>query len=71
MLGFSSIMFLGGRDTLINSISGVIGYLSANPKALEFYDRLGVPRVDEKVYYRLAGEKLKSFADSRRPRQKS
>jgi GNAT superfamily N-acetyltransferase len=44
---------------------------TTNPKALEFYDRLGVPRVDEKVYYRLAGEKLKSFADSRRPRQKS
>jgi len=36
MLGFSSIMFLGGRDTLINSISGVIGYLSANPEALEY-----------------------------------
>lgn len=36
MLGFSSIMFLGGRDTLINSISGVIGYLSSNPKALEY-----------------------------------
>jgi cytochrome P450 len=36
MLGFSSIMFLGGRDTLINSISGVIGYLSANTEALEF-----------------------------------
>jgi cytochrome P450 len=36
MLGFSSIMFLGGRDTLINSISGVIGYLASNPKALEY-----------------------------------
>ncbi len=36
MLGFGSIMFLGGRDTLINSILGVIGYLAANPKALEY-----------------------------------
>ena len=36
MLGFSSIMFLGGRDTLINSISGVVGYLAKDPKALEY-----------------------------------
>jgi cytochrome P450 len=36
MLGFSSIMFLGGRDTLINSISGVIGYLAAHPPALAY-----------------------------------
>jgi cytochrome P450 len=36
MLGFGSIMFLGGRDTLINSISGVIGHLSKDPKALEY-----------------------------------
>jgi cytochrome P450 len=36
MLGFSSIMFLGGRDTLINSVSGVIGYLATDPKALEY-----------------------------------
>ena len=34
-----------------------------NPKAIEFYDRLGIPRVKEKVYYRLTKEKLKSFAD--------
>jgi cytochrome P450 len=36
MLGFGSIMFAGGRDTVINSISGVIGYLSKNPAALEY-----------------------------------
>jgi GNAT superfamily N-acetyltransferase len=35
---------------------------TTNPSALEFYDRLGIPRVEEKVYYRLTGEKLKSFA---------
>jgi GNAT superfamily N-acetyltransferase len=34
-----------------------------NPKAIEFYDRLGVPRVAEKVYFRLTGEKLRSFAN--------
>ena len=36
MLGFGSIMFAGGRDTLINSITGVIGHLSASPRDLEF-----------------------------------
>ncbi len=36
MLGFGSIMFAGGRDTVINSITGVIGHLSASPRDLEF-----------------------------------
>ncbi len=36
MLGYGSIMFAGGRDTMINSISGVIGHLSANPRDLEY-----------------------------------
>jgi cytochrome P450 len=36
MLGFCSIVFAGGRDTVINSISGVIGHLAANPTDLEF-----------------------------------
>jgi GNAT superfamily N-acetyltransferase len=36
---------------------------TTNPKAVEFYDRLGIPRVEEKVYYRLTKEKLKAFAD--------
>ncbi|MCF7676070.1 MAG: cytochrome P450 [Akkermansiaceae bacterium] len=36
MLGYGSIMFAGGRDTIINSISGVIGHLSANPQDLEY-----------------------------------
>jgi cytochrome P450 len=36
MLGYGSIMFAGGRDTIINSISGVIGHLSANPADLEY-----------------------------------
>jgi cytochrome P450 len=35
-LGYSSIMFAGGRDTIINSVTGVIGYLAANPKDFEF-----------------------------------
>ncbi len=36
MLGFCSIVFAGGRDTVINSISGVIGHLSAKPSDFEF-----------------------------------
>lgn len=36
MLGFCSIVFAGGRDTVINSISGVIGHLSAKPADFEF-----------------------------------
>ena len=36
LLGYGSIMFAGGRDTVINSISGVIGHLSANPADFEF-----------------------------------
>lgn len=36
MLGFCSIVFAGGRDTVINSISGVIGHLASKPEDLEF-----------------------------------
>jgi cytochrome P450 len=36
MLGFCSIVFAGGRDTIINSISGVIGHLSARPADFAF-----------------------------------
>ena len=36
MMGYGSIMFAGGRDTIINSISGTIGHLSANPADLEY-----------------------------------
>ncbi|MBU6453513.1 MAG: GNAT family N-acetyltransferase [Cyanobacteria bacterium REEB67] len=36
---------------------------TTNPKAVEFYDRLGIPRVEEKIYYRLTNEKLKAFAE--------
>ena len=36
MLGYGSIMFAGGRDTIINCISGIIGHLAANPADFEF-----------------------------------
>jgi len=35
-LGYSSIMFAGGRDTVINSITGVLAYLAANPSDFEY-----------------------------------
>lgn len=36
MLGFCSIVFAGGRDTVINSITGIIGHLSAAPADFAF-----------------------------------
>jgi cytochrome P450 len=36
MLGYGSIMFAGGRDTVINSISGIIGHLSKSPLDFEY-----------------------------------
>jgi len=36
MLGFGSIMFAGGRDTVINSISGVIGHLAKCPEDFDY-----------------------------------
>ncbi|HEY7690054.1 MAG TPA: GNAT family N-acetyltransferase [Dongiaceae bacterium] len=35
---------------------------SDNPRAVAFYDRLGVPRVASKIYFRLDGETLAAFA---------
>jgi cytochrome P450 len=35
MLGYCSIVFAGGRDTIINSISGVIGHLAGKPADFE------------------------------------
>jgi cytochrome P450 len=36
MMGFGNLTFAGGRDTVLNSISGVIGYLARHGEALEF-----------------------------------
>jgi cytochrome P450 len=36
MLGFANLMFAGGRDTVIHTISSVIGYVAGRPEALEF-----------------------------------
>jgi GNAT superfamily N-acetyltransferase len=34
-----------------------------NPRAVEFYDRIGARRLTEKIYFRFDGEKLKAFAE--------
>jgi len=36
MMGFANLAFAGGRDTIIHSISCVLGYLGEHPEALEF-----------------------------------
>ncbi|MFT4688103.1 MAG: cytochrome P450 [Limisphaerales bacterium] len=36
MMGFGNLTFAGGRDTIIHSISSIIGYFGRNPTALEY-----------------------------------
>jgi cytochrome P450 len=36
MMGFANLTFAGGRDTIIHSISSMLGYLAQNPDAFEF-----------------------------------
>ena len=39
MMGFGNLTFAGGRDTIIHSISSILGYFGRNPAALEFLVR--------------------------------
>lgn len=36
MLGFANLMFAGGRDTIIHTVSSIIGSFAGRPEALEF-----------------------------------
>ena len=36
MMGFANLVFAGGRDTVIHTLSSVLGYLGGHPEALEF-----------------------------------
>lgn len=36
MLGFANLMFAGGRDTIIHTVSSIIGYFAGRPEALDF-----------------------------------
>ena len=40
---------------------------TGNPRAVAFYDGLAAPRVVEKVYFRLAGQRLADFAAAAAP----
>jgi cytochrome P450 len=35
MTGFANLTFAGGRDTVIQTVASIVGYLGGNPKALE------------------------------------
>jgi cytochrome P450 len=36
MMGFANLVFAGGRDTIIHSISSIIAYFAQNPAALDY-----------------------------------
>jgi cytochrome P450 len=36
MMGFGNLVFAGGRDTIIHSISSIVAYFGQNPTALEY-----------------------------------
>ncbi|HVU25387.1 MAG TPA: cytochrome P450 [Opitutus sp.] len=36
MMGFANLAFAGGRDTIIQSIAGIVAYLGRNPAALDY-----------------------------------
>lgn len=36
MMGFANLVFAGGRDTIIHTVSSIFAYLARNPAALEF-----------------------------------
>jgi len=36
MMGFGNLVFAGGRDTIIHTISSIIAYLGQNPAALDY-----------------------------------
>ena len=51
MMGFGNLVFAGGRDTIIHSISSVIAHLGRNPADFEY-----VPEDPRRIF--LAGEEI-------------
>jgi cytochrome P450 len=51
-LGIANLAFAGGRDTVINSITGAIGYLGGHPEALEYLrqDRKRIVNACEELF---------------------
>ena len=56
MLGFCSIVFAGGRDTVINSITGIIAHLAQTPADFEFLraDRRRIVGASEEFFRALS-----------------
>lgn len=56
MLGFCSIVFAGGRDTIINSVTGIIAHLAHKPADLEYLraDRKRVVGASEEFFRALS-----------------
>ncbi len=51
MVGFANLTFAGGRDTVINTVASIVGYLAEHPEALD------TMRINPKVIA-LAGEEF-------------
>lgn len=51
-LGFGNLTFAGGRDTIIHSLSSIIGYLGVQPDALEYLraDRKRITLASEEFF---------------------
>ncbi|MEZ0215988.1 MAG: cytochrome P450 [Rariglobus sp.] len=56
MLGYCSIVFAGGRDTIINSVTGIIAHLAQNPADFEYVraDRKRVIGASEEFFRALS-----------------
>lgn len=52
MMGFANLTFAGGRDTVIHTISSVLGYFANKPEALEFLraDMARITHATEEFY---------------------
>jgi cytochrome P450 len=52
MMGFANLTFAGGRDTVIHTISSVLGYFAHHPEALEFIreDRARITHACEEFF---------------------
>jgi len=55
MLGFANLMFAGGRDTIIHTVSSIIGYFAGRPESLNFL------RADESRIIHASEEFFRAF----------
>ena len=52
MMGFANLVFAGGRDTIIHTVSCVLAYLGKHPEALEYLreDKKRIPLASEEFF---------------------